>query len=330
MELRHLRYFVAVAEDLSFTNAAKRLGMAQPPLSYQIRSLENEIGVQLLERRSRKVFLTDAGCRFLDAARLVLQQAEAAVEVARQAKTGALGTVRVGFGKGLGDIVSAVINQHLRIFPSIEIDVRDVFSGFQVEALKTRNIDIGFAHGHPASLDLASERLFKEGLTAVVPRTSPLARRSQLAMDDLAGQTVMLINRSISPGVYDKILELSRNADLNARTLSTDTTPYDEAGAMMVASGRGLFFAVGRNPIHPAFADRLVAVPLRDPLASIEVSIAWRKGESAPAILNFIESARKQFRRNSGVRDFRSSLRCNTGPSANIKARSPKTLRRHY
>lgn len=319
MELRHLRYFVAVAEGLSFTNAAKRLGIAQPPLSYQIRSLENEIGVQLFERRSRKVFLTDAGCRFLDAARLVLQQAEAAVEVARQAKTGTLGTVRVGFGKGLGDIVSTVINQHLRLFPDIEIDVRDLFSGFQVEALHARNIDIGFSHGHLASLGLASENLFKEGLTVVVPRTSPLARRSKLAIADLAGQTVMLINRAISPGVYDKILELSRNADLNARTLSTDTTPYDEAGAMMVDSGRGLFFAVGRNPIHPAFADRLAAVPLRDPLASIEVTIAWRKGESAPAILNFIESARKQLRTNSGAPDFRGSPRCNLGSSRTAK-----------
>jgi DNA-binding transcriptional LysR family regulator len=309
MELHHFRYFVAVAEELSFTNAAKRLGMAQPPLSYQIRSLENEIGVQLFERRSRRVFLTDAGCRFLDGARLVLQEAEAAVDVARQAKSGALGTVRVGFGKGLGDVVSTVINQHLRLFPGIEVDVRDVFSGFQVEALKTRKIDVGFSHGHPASLNLVSEKLFNEGLTIVVPRSSPLAKRRRLAMSDLAEQTIMLIDRSISPSVYDKVLELSRDAGLNPRTLSTETTPYDEAGAMMVASGRGIYFAVGRSPIHPAFADRLVAIPLHDALESIEVSIAWRKGESSPAILNFIESARKQLQRVSSVRNLRHSLR---------------------
>lgn len=313
MELHHFRYFVAVAEDLSFTKAARRLGMSQPPLSYQIRSLENEIGVQLFERRSKKVFLTDAGGRFLDAARLVLQQASVAVDVARQAKTGTLGTVRVGFGKGLGDVVSAVINQHLRLFPNIEIDVRDVFSGFQVEALRSRKIDIGFSHGHPASLDLVSEKLFHEGLTIVLPRTSPLANRPRLVMNDLAEQTIMLIDRSISPGVYDKILELSRIAGLNPRTVSTDTTPYDEAGAMMVATGRGIYFAVGRNPIHPDFVDRLVAVSLRDPLALIEVSISWRKGESAPAILNFVESARKQLRGSLNTRDFRSSLARNTG-----------------
>jgi len=329
MELHHFRCFVAVAEELSFTNAAKRLGMTQPPLSYQIRSLENEIGVQLFERRSRKVFLTDAGFRFLDAARLVLQQAEAAVDVARQTKSGALGTVRVGFGKGLGDVVSAVINQHLRLFPSIEIDVRDVFSGFQIEALRTRKIDVGFSHGDPAALDLASEKLFKEGLTIVFPRNNPLAKRRHVAMRDLADQTIMLIDRSFSPGVYDKVLELSRNAGLNPRTLSTDTTPYDEAGAMMVASGRGIYLAVGKGPIHPSFAERLVAVPLRDSSASIEVTLAWRKGESAPAILNFIESARKQLMGSSGARDFRGSPRGNTG-SVRMTREGRRSSRQRY
>src|SRR6204780_5862121 len=91
MELHHLRYFTAVAEDLSFTKAARRLKMAQPPLSRQIRSLETEIGVQLFERRSGKVLLTDAGCRFLPAVRLALEQIEAAVDVGRQTKDGELG-----------------------------------------------------------------------------------------------------------------------------------------------------------------------------------------------------------------------------------------------
>jgi DNA-binding transcriptional LysR family regulator len=323
MELHHFRYFVAVAEELSFTNAAKRLGMSQPPLSYQIRSLENEIGVQLFERRSRKVFLTDAGGRFLDAARLVLQQAEAAVDVARQAKSGALGTVRVGFGKGLGDTVSAIINQHLRLFPSIEIDVRDVFSGFQVEALRSRKIDVGFLHGDPAALDLVSEKLYKEKLTVVLPRSSPLSKRSRLAMSDLREQTIMLIDRSISPGVYDKVLELSRDAGLNPRTVSTDSTPYDEAGAMMVASGRGIYFAVGKSPIHPSFAERLVALPIRDSSAAIEVTIAWRKGESTPATLNFIESARKRRRRISKDGNFPGPL-----PNANESVSRSRRNRR--
>jgi DNA-binding transcriptional LysR family regulator len=142
----------------------------------------------------------------------------------------------------------------------------------------------------------------------VLPRSSPMAKRSRLAMSDLREQTIMLIDRSISPGVYDKVLELSRDAGLNPRTVSTDSTPYDEAGAMMVASGRGIYFAVGKSPIHPSFAERLVALPIRDSSASIEVTIAWRTGESTPAILNFIESARKLRRRISKDGNFPESL----------------------
>ncbi|MGB9402828.1 MAG: LysR family transcriptional regulator, partial [Candidatus Acidiferrales bacterium] len=100
MELHHLRYFLAVAEDLSFTLAAKRLKMAQPPLSRQIQFLETELGVQLFERRSRRIFLTDSGSRFMTAARLVLEQAQLALDVARQSHNGEVGTIRVGFGKG--------------------------------------------------------------------------------------------------------------------------------------------------------------------------------------------------------------------------------------
>src|ERR1700723_310103 len=134
MELHHLRYFVAVAEDLSFTKAAQRLKMAQPPLSRQIRSLENEIGVQLFERRSGKVFLTDAGGRFLSGARLALEQVALAVDVACQTKHAERGISRVGFGKGLGVVVSLLINEHMRLFPKIVVYVRDILSGHQSPA----------------------------------------------------------------------------------------------------------------------------------------------------------------------------------------------------
>jgi len=305
MELHHLRYFVAVAEDLSFTKAAKRLKMAQPPLSRQIRSLENEIGVQLFERRSGKVFLTDAGCRFLSGVRLALEQVEVAVDVARQTKNGELGTVRVGFGKGLGDVVSLAINQHMRLFPKIEVDVRDVLSGHQSQALLTRIIDVGFSHGPATSLELASEKLFKESLSVVLARSNPLAKRTHLRLKDLSHETLLLIERSISPHFHDLALALCRDAGLSLRIVLTESTVYDEAGAMMAASGKGVVLAVGKNPSHPSFADRLVALPLREPLATLEVHVAWRKGESSSTVLNFIDTTRALLQRASRVFDMR-------------------------
>lgn len=138
IHLNHFRYFLAVAQELNFTKAAGRLGMAQLPVSRQIRSLEHELRVQLFDRRAGRVFLTDAGKRFLDAARIVLRQADAAVSYARKDLDVTVGTIRVGFGKGLGEVVAAPINHHIRSYPEAEIDFRDVLSGFQIDALRTR------------------------------------------------------------------------------------------------------------------------------------------------------------------------------------------------
>jgi DNA-binding transcriptional LysR family regulator len=292
MELHHFRYFIAVAEELSFTRAARRLRMAQPPLSRQIRALEGELGVALFERRSGRVFLTEAGRRFLDPARLVLAQAAVAVEAARQAKSGEVGTVRLGLGKGLGDGVSLVINQHLRLYPDIEVDVRDVLSGQQCEALTARKIDVGFMHGAATSLEVSSEALFREELCVVLARTNPLARREYLRLTDLSEETLLLIDRSISPRFHDLALTLYRNAGLSPRIVLTETTCYDEAGAMMTASGKGIVLAVGRNPTHPSFADQLVTLPLREALATLDVHVAWRRTEASPTIANFIRTAR--------------------------------------
>lgn len=305
MELHHLRYFVAVAEDLSFTRAARRLKMAQPPLSRQIRSLENEIGVQLFERRSGKVFLTDAGCRFLNGVRVALEQVALSVDVARQTMHGELGTVRVGFGKGLGDVVSLAINQHMRLFPKIEVDVRDILSGHQSPALLSRQIDVGFSHGPALSLDVASEKLFKESLSVVLARSNPLAKRTRLRLKDLKNETLLLIERTISPHFHDLALELCREAGLSPRIVLTESTVYDEAGAMAAASGKGVFLAVGKNPCHPSFADRLVALPLREPRATLEVHAAWRRGETSTTVLNFIDTTRALLQRVSRVQDTR-------------------------
>jgi DNA-binding transcriptional LysR family regulator len=293
MQLNHFRYFVAVAEELNFTKAARRLGMAQPPVSRQIRALENELRVQLFERRSGRVFLTDAGKRFLDSARTVLQEADAAVSNVRKDLDVAVGTIRVGFGKGLGETVGVVMNQHLRLYPRVEIDVRDLLSGFQIDALKARKIDVEFSHGPLLAPGVLSEKLFRERFTVVVPCSNRLSKRSRLSMQDLADQKLLLIQRTLSPVVHDKIAELCRSARTKLNVVPMESTCYEEAGALTIASGRGITIAVGRSPAHPSFGNRLVAVPLREPAAWIDVCIARRNEESMPAILNFFDSARK-------------------------------------
>jgi DNA-binding transcriptional LysR family regulator len=305
MEFRQLKYFVAAAEELNFTKAAKRLGIAQPPVSRQIAQLEHELKVELFQRTNGKVVLTEAGQRFLTESRALLRQAEIAAEIARQAKLGTVGTIRVAMGKGLGDIVSHVINQHIRLVPGIDFDIMDAISGTQGEALAEGRVDVGFLRPPVMSLDVVSQKLFSERLTVVLRQSSPLARRSRLLLKDLRNETILLINRPLSPGVHDKTLELLRRSGISPQIIPVDITCYDEAGAMMVATGRGIYLAVGKNPIHPSFADQLIAIPLAEPASFVEVHIAWRKGESSSAILSFLDTARGLLKNVSGVLDLR-------------------------
>ncbi len=293
MELRHLRYFIAVAEELNFTKAARRLEVGQPVLSRQIHDLEREIGVQLFDRNSSRVFLTDAGNSFLSEARVVLQHAAQAVEAAKQVQAGAAGTLRVAIGKGLGDVVSRIINGYLRLFPGIEVDVKNIASGFQSQAFDDRRIDVGFMRPPLTNPQLTSRLLFEEGFSVVLRKSSSLARRRRIRLKDLAQENVLMIDRNISPGFNEKMLELFRNGGITPKIIPTETMPYDEAGAILVESGKGIYLAVGEGPYYPSFADRLVALPLDERSAVMPVHIVWRKDEKAKSTLEFVTYAER-------------------------------------
>jgi len=300
MDLRHFHSFIAVAEELNFSKAAKRLQIAQPPVSRHIRDLETELGVQLFERNSSRVFLTDAGRRFLNEVRVALQHVSRAVEAARQTGDGRAGTVRLGIGKGLGDIVSKILNEYLRLVPSVEIDVRDIASGAQTDALLDRKIDVGFMRPPIDAPELVSASLFQEPFFVVLRKSSPLASRRFLRLRDLANETLLLIERRMSPGVYDRTLELFREQRIGPKVVSTATMPYEEAGSILVDSGKGIYVAVGGNPIHPSFAGRLIALPLKEPSAVTEVHVVWRRDEQAKTPLEFVQFTRDAFQNRAG------------------------------
>jgi DNA-binding transcriptional LysR family regulator len=295
MELRHFHSFIAVAEELNFTRAARRLQIAQPPVSRHIRDLEMELGVKLFERTSSHVFLTDAGRGFLNEVRVVLHHVSQAVEAARLAGKAGTGTVRLGIGKGLGDTVGRIVNEYLRLYPKVEIDVRDIASGFQADAFIDRKIDVGFLRMPIDAPQLASAPLFREHFSVVLRKSSPLARRKALRLRDLTRETILLIDRRISPGAYDRTLSLFRDEGIEPKVASTATMPYEEAGSILVDSGKGIYLALGRNPIHPSFIDRLVTLPLKEPSAVIEVRVVWRKDEQARATLDFVQFTRERF-----------------------------------
>jgi DNA-binding transcriptional LysR family regulator len=298
VELRHLRYFVAVAETLNFSKAAARLHIAQPPLSRQIKQLEDELGAALLLRDRRSVELTDAGEIFLQEARGILNQAEHAMESVGRAARGELGKLRVGIGSGLGQAVNRALFEHVKSHPGVEVECQDILSSLQNAALLVREIDVGFLRPPIDAENLASQKLFEEPFCVYIRKGHPLARRRKLKLAELKDEALLLYDRNVSRGVYDKTLELYREAGLTPRIIRTHTAPYDEAGAVLVASGKGIYLGVGAVRSKPDGANDVLMVPLDEPNAKVSAHVAWRKWETSGVVLAFLETVKRVFRNN--------------------------------
>jgi len=297
MELRHLRYFVTVAEEMSFTRASRKLHIAQPPLSRQIRKLEEDLGVTLLERTSRSMRLTNAGRLLLEEGRVLLSQATGIVERCRRAGTQASECVRVGFATGLGDSLQAALVQHLGSHPQAEVHYKNLVSAEHQAALREHQIDIGLLRPPVDDPSIEGELLYRERLVALVPKDHPLARLRSITMQQLSEETILLHKRSVSVGIYDKVMELIREAGIQPKLLQTRTGPYEEAGTLLVASGKGLYIAGGYAVSHPGASREIRAVPIAGPTAMIGIWMAWRKGEEAPGTVAFMQSMRLALRR---------------------------------
>jgi DNA-binding transcriptional LysR family regulator len=297
VELRHVRYFLAVAEHLNFSKAAQQLHIAQPPLSRQIRQLEDDLGVSLFVRNKRHVQLTKAGLVFLDEARKLVVQAGYATEAARHAQKGESGFVRIGIASGLGGAVGRVVIDHCRHLPAVNIECKDIFSSQQSALLHKREIDVGFLRPPIDQVNLDCELLFEEEFTVILPITHRLARRKSLRLKEIADEPLIIFNRNFSSGLYDKILGLYSRQGLTPHFAVTHVESHEEAGAVMVASGRAIYIGVGALTTRSVEGIDLAAVRLDELDAEIDIYMAWRKDEASPAVLSFLNSARRIFGR---------------------------------
>ena len=297
VEFRQLRYFIAVAERLNFSRAAQDLHVTVPPLSRQIQQLEDEFGVRLFARDRRHVALTDAGRTFLDEARKLVAQSAHMTDCVRLAKCGETGLVRIGIALHLGERVGRVLTEHAKRYPGVELQCDGIFSTVQNELLAEGKIDVGFLRPPIESAHLASEMLFEERFLVLVNRDHPLARRKSLRIRDLANEPLVVADRSLSTGLYDKTMALYKCAGITPRLipLSKESASYDEMQNVFLAARKGIFIIADEIPSRPAPGSTGVAVPLDEPDARIEVRMAWRRNESSPAVLAFLDSARQFF-----------------------------------
>jgi len=296
VELRHVRYFLAVAEHLNFSKAAQQLHIAQPPLSRQIQQLEADLGVVLFLRNKRHVELTRAGHVFLDEARKLVVQAGHAAEAARHAQKGESGGVRIGIASGLGGVAGRAVAEYCKRFPAINIECKDVFSTVQNEVLYKREIDVGFLRPPIDQLNLACELLFEEEFVVVLPKIHRLAKRKSLRLKDVADEPLIIFDRTFSSGLYDKILGLYSRQGLTPHFTVAHVEAHEEAGAIMVATGKAIFIGAGAIVTRSVHGIDLASVRLNETEAKIEVYMAWRKDEESTAVLSFLDSVRRVLR----------------------------------
>lgn len=246
MELRHLRYFVATAEAQHFTRAAELLGMAQPPLSQQIRQLEQEVGTPLFDRTGRGVVLNDAGRAFLACAEDILQRAQAAVQTAQRAARGEVGELTLGFTESasFNGVVTALIRQYRLQYPEVEITLSQGDSETLVAQLREGAIDAAFVRppfaleGGLADGRLTFTQLDEEPLVVALPLGHALARRKRLAPQDLAQERFILYSRKSGYGLSADIMAACRQHGVNP--LIGQRAPQLSSAVNLVAAGMGV------------------------------------------------------------------------------------------
>ncbi|CCJ09077.1 Transcriptional regulator, LysR family [Methylocystis sp. SC2] len=290
IELRLMRSFVAVAEELHFGRAAVRLGISQPPLSKHVQQLEDALGVTLLNRTHRNVTLTAAGRVFLDEARRTLAQSFLAIDLARRADRGTSGQLAFGFiDASIYSVVPAVVRRFHQLYPSVHLSLREMLIPDQVTGLAERRIDAGLIHPPMVRTDIAIEPIFTEPLAVALPKNHPLAERPALKVADLADEPFVQFPRFINPTLYDDILALCRGAGFSPMIVQEATPKQTIIG--LVEAGLG----VSLLPASLRFLARIgvVYAPLEDSSLAIETSLIWRSGDDAPALKRFIEVVRE-------------------------------------
>jgi LysR family hca operon transcriptional activator len=291
VELRHLKYFVAVAEELSFTRAAARLKTAQPSLSQQVRQLEKHVGAQLLDRSRHHVALTNAGRIFLQQARDILGRVEHARRLARQAADGQAGELSVGsFPSADVRILAplrALVAAHL---PDLRMTLHSKYAMDPVSGLTSGALDVAFMRGPVEAEGLDSCELVTEKLVIVLPTHHPLARRKRIPVRSLDDLPCITLERSFSPPLHDAVAALYRLGQIRMHAVSSADNVLGHL--QMVQEGRG--FALLPDSIAELLPPGVTFKPLDcDPVPTVSIVVAWKHGNSSRLVRGFVELARR-------------------------------------
>ncbi|WP_204079607.1 LysR family transcriptional regulator [Mycobacterium riyadhense] len=287
-ELRLLRYFVTVAEEQHFGRAAKRLHIAQPPLSQQIQKLERQLGAELIDRTRRPIELTDAGNALFEEARLALTHAERAFAAARKAATGHLGHLHIGALQAAVDgVLPYVMRAHHRKYPDVKLELTELGTAEQVGQLVEHRLDVGFLRGPVDEASLSIQTLIDDPLVAVVCEDHEFATHQRIHPARLKDQPIILWTRAAAATTYADVVELFRLHDIEPPIV--DEVPRVQTILALVAAGAGIallptsFINLNRKGVR--------FVPLHGPLPYRPLALVWRTANQSPSVRCFLDVA---------------------------------------
>lgn len=288
MELRHLRYFVAVAEELHFGRAAQRLHIVQPALSKQIASLETELGVQLFHRTKRRVTITSAGQALYDEVRVILQRVERAVETAQLTAAGQIGSLDLGFvGPAMWSILPDLLDEHHRRLPDVRFRLSELSSVAQVAGVRDGTLDAGFVRlPLQGSDDVDFRVVHREPFVVTLPEHHPAAALPSVDLATLADEPFIFVLRRVEPGYHDRCIALCQSYGFSPNIAEEGNGPMAICG--MVASGLGI--TLSPASIVDARWPGVAFCELATPSLELELAIATRREEPSAALGAFLQT----------------------------------------
>lgn len=291
MDLRHLKSFVVLAEELNFSRAAARLHISQPPLTRQIQLMESELGAPLFERLPKGLALTAAGRTLLDDARRMLGLMDAAKDRAAQAGRGEIGRLDVGiFGSAIFHHIPRLLLQFRSLYPNVQINLHEQTKAEQIQALRERRLTIGFnRHVRPAP-DLVVETVYQEPLLVALHGAHPLAQQAAISIRELSEQPLILYPNNTREGFADHVLSMFYHEGLQAQV---ELEVKDVVTAVaLVSSGFGL--CVTPEAASSLQLPGVVYRPLKaEPAPTVELVCVYRRDDASPVLTAFLETVRQ-------------------------------------
>lgn len=292
MELRHFKYFVAVAEELNFGRAAARLHVVQPAVSKQVSNMEKELGVQLFYRNKREVRLTEVGRLFLEDARKVIEQAERAVATVDRAAKGEIGQLTVSFiSPATLSVLPPIVNAFKKRYPEVELDLCKLTTAEQMEALQDGRVQLGFVREPAFHMNdgLNSMTVLEEPVLLALPENHPFSTSMKIPLKMLSEEPFIMFSSRLEPGLYERYMQIFREAGFIPKVIQE--TSHIQAILGFVASGLGLMLTPAS--LQKLGRDGVVYRELQEPPPEVELAAVWRREDDhLPVLKSFVDVVR--------------------------------------